>query len=467
MSAVAGAVDAGWEAALPVLMEYVRIPNKSPHFDPEWKAHGHMDRAVELFKAWAEANAPEGATIELHELPGLTPVLLIDIPPTDPAIEGTVLLYGHLDKQPEMVGWREGLSPWEPVVEDGKLYGRGAGDDGYALFAALTAINAVRSTGGAHGHCLVLIEASEESGSPDLPAHLDALADRLASVDLAICLDSGAATYDRLWVTTSLRGLVSIDLRVDVVAEGLHSGVSGLVPSSFRILRQLLDRIEDSATGHVLVPECQAEIPAERREQAAVAAGVLGSKIIDQYPLVGSTQPTTRDPAEAMLAKTWSAAISTIGVDGIPPLNEGGNVLRPHTAVKLSLRLPPTADPEAAATAILELLTTDPPMGATVTASAPEKAAGWNATATAPWLAAALESASQEHFGQPAAAMGEGGTIPFLAMLGDRLPDAQFLVTGVLGPGSNAHGPNEFIDLAYVRGITACVASVLQSHAAR
>src|SRR5262249_46542391 len=245
-------VDQCWgDEIVPTLVEYIKIPNKSPSFDPDWAAHGYMDEAVALFERWARAKLPSlpGATLEVVRLPGRTPIIVIDIPG-----EGadTVLLYGHLDKQPEMVGWAEGYGPWVPRLEGDKLYGRGGADDGYAMFGALSALLALRDQGVPHAHCIVLIEACEESGSYDLPDYIDHLAQRIGSPALVVCLDSGCGNYDQLWMTTSLRGIASGTLSVQVLDEGVHSGdASGVVPSSFRILRRLLSRLEDEETGAV------------------------------------------------------------------------------------------------------------------------------------------------------------------------------------------------------------------------
>ncbi len=486
VSAVADYVEDTWdEAVLPALVDYIRIPALSPAFDPDWAAHGRIAEAVSQFRDWAASRQIAGATIEVVELPGRTPVLLIDVPATgggaaagattdpttdptvDPTID-TVLLYGHLDKQPEMTGWRDGLGPWTPVRDGDKLYGRGGADDGYAMFAALTAIGAVHASGGAHTRLVVLVEASEESGSPDLPAYVEALAPRLGRVSLVVCLDSGCADYERLWVTTSLRGLAGGVLRVDITEEGLHSGaVGGVVPSTFRIARQLLDRVEDSRSGRVLLPEAQVDIPDERRLQASAAAGIVGD-VTESYPVVpGADVRAGRDLAEVLLDRTWRPALAVIGADGLPLVGVGGNVLRPMTALALSLRLPPRVDAEVAAAALSRALTQDPPYGARVAFEGKEAASGWDAPPTAPWLAAATSAASQAYFGADVAHMGEGGTIPFMAMLGQRFPEAQFLVIGVLGPGANAHGPNEFLHVPMGKRLTACVADVLVAHAGR
>jgi len=465
-SALAASVGRSWDASIvPQLVEYIRIPAKSPHFDPRWEANGHIERVIRLAEAWAREQPVRGMTVEIVRLPGRTPVLYFDVPGSG---QSTVLLYGHLDKQPEMIGWRDGLGPWQPVLADGKLYGRGGADDGYAVFASLAAIGALQSEGIAHSRCVGVIETCEESGSYDLPAYLELLAPRMGAVDFVVGLDSGCGDYERLWATTSLRGLVGGTLSVDVLTEGVHSGdASGVVPSSFRIARGLLDRLEDSATGRVLPPIFHTPIPDERIRQAKEAAAIMGETTIRKYPFADATKPMVADHAEALLNRTWRPALSVTGADGFPAIADAGNVLRPRTALKLSLRLPPPVDGATAFEALRKLLEADPPHGASVRFEGDEDATGWNAPATAPWLERALDAASRTFYGKPAAAMGEGGTIPFMAMLGKHFSDAQFLITGVLGPKSNAHGPNEFLHIPYATKLTACVASVLAAHAAR
>ncbi len=292
-----------WDQIVPVLHDYIAIPNVSPVFDPDWEANGFMDEAVRLVADWCRARPIPGLTLEVLRLDGRTPMIVIEIPPTgEGAPDDTVVLYGHLDKQPEMEGWRDGLGPWTPVLEGDRLYGRGGADDGYAAFASLAAVEAVHAAGGSHTRLMVLIEASEESGSPDLPAYIEALGERVGNPTLVVCLDSGCIDYDRLWVTTSLRGLVSGQLTVDIVTEGLHSGdASGMVPSTFRIARSLLDRVEDAVTGAVLLPELNVEIPADRSEEARLTADEIGA-IADHYPFVDGAGPTTNDPAQQLLA---------------------------------------------------------------------------------------------------------------------------------------------------------------------
>jgi acetylornithine deacetylase/succinyl-diaminopimelate desuccinylase-like protein len=315
---------------------------------------------------------------------------------------------------------------------------------------------------------VVLIETCEESGSYDLPHYIDALSDRIGTPSLVVCLDSGAGNYEQLWSTTSLRGMISCALRVDVLAEGVHSGdASGIVPSSFRLLRQLLSRIEDADTGVVRLDALHAPIPDQRRKQAAVAAEQLGDAVFSKFPFAGATRPQRGTLDDLVLARTWKPTLSVTGVDGLPPLADAGNVLRPFSTVKLSFRLPPTVDAKVATRAIVDALTSDPPGNAVVKLTDVEAATGWNAPPLADWLDRAMNQASTAFFRRPAVHMGEGGSIPFMSMLGQKFPDAQFFITGLLGPGSNAHGPNEFLHVPMGKKLTCCVASVLDAHRQR
>jgi acetylornithine deacetylase/succinyl-diaminopimelate desuccinylase-like protein len=452
-----------WESSiLPVLESYIAIPCLSPDFDPEWASHGFIDRALNLLSDWCRAQ--NIVLPEIVRLPGRTPILVMDVPRSGNGghASGPALLYGHMDKQPEMTGWREDLGPWSPVREGDRLYGRGGGDDGYSVFAAVSAIAALRRQGLPHGRCLVLIEASEESGSPDLPAYIEHLSDRIGDLGLVVCLDSGAGTYDRLWTTSSLRGVAGGILNVEVMREGRHSGAaSGIVPSSFRIARLLLSRIEDPVDGRVLIPEAHAPIPKERVQEARNTAHILGEGIVRDFPLVQGMRPATSDLSELVLNQTWRPALSVTGADGFPPVKLAGNVLRPFTRLKLSLRVPPGANTQLASERMKAMLESDPPYGASVHFEIEQPGDGWVAPASEPWLSQSLARGSTAFFGKPAAVLGEGGSIPFMNMLGQRFPKAQFVITGVLGPDSNAHGPNEFLHVPAAKGVTACVAQVL------
>ncbi|MBO9827357.1 M20 family metallopeptidase [Xanthomonas sp. A2111] len=451
---------------VPQLVDYIRIPNKSPMFDADWVAHGYMADAVALMERWARAQAIPGLQVEVVQLEGRTPLIYLEVPATGEATgEDTVLLYGHLDKQPEMTGWDADLGPWTPVLKGDRLYGRGGADDGYALFGSLAAIQALQDQGIPHARCVVLIEACEESGSYDLPAYVDHLAARIGKPSLVVCLDSGCGNYEQLWCTTSLRGLAGGNFSVKVLSEGVHSGdASGVVPSSFRVLRDLLSRLEDEATGKIKVDGLYAEIPEERLAQARKVAEVLGDEVYSKFPFLPGMRPMHEDLSELVLNRTWRPALSVTGADGLPPLASAGNVLRPETAVKLSLRLPPTLDGKHAGELLKEVLLRDPPYGAEVSLALEKSSSGWNAPAQSPWLTDAIEAASQAAFGKPAMYMGEGGSIPFMGMLGEKFPGAQFMITGVLGPHSNAHGPNEFLHIPMGKRVTACVSRVIAAH---
>ncbi|HEX2667657.1 MAG TPA: M20 family metallopeptidase [Gammaproteobacteria bacterium] len=453
------------QSIIPQLKTYIGIPNKSPNFDEDWQAHGHMDKAVELAAAWCRQQPIKGMTVDVMRLPGRTPVLFAEIPGER---KDTVLLYGHLDKQPEFTGWLEGLEPWKPVMRGDKLYGRGGADDGYATFASLTAIRALQEQGIPHARCVMIIECCEESGSFDLPHYIQMLGKRLGDVSLVVCLDAECGNYDQLWTTTSLRGNLVGTLTVEVLTEGVHSGAaSGIVPSSFRVLRALLDRVEDSASGTSKVKSLKPKIPAQRMQQIRRVAKVLKNTVFTKMPFAKGVQPIDKDVVKLIVNNTWGPTLSVTGVEGIPTLGNAGNVLRPKTTVKLSFRLPPTADARKVGTEVKKLLEAKPPYGARVKFDIDSAMGGWNAAPVAPWLEKSMQRASKAHFGKDAVYMGTGGSIPFMGMLGERFPKAQFLVTGLLGPHSNAHGPNEFLHVPTGKKLTACVSQVIADHCAR
>jgi acetylornithine deacetylase/succinyl-diaminopimelate desuccinylase-like protein len=452
------------------ITDYITIPAKSPGFDKDWASHGYLDTVMRNAAAWVEAQKVEGLTLEIVRMEGRTPVLFFEIAATKPESKQTVLMYGHLDKQPEFNGWRSDLGPWTPKYEDGKLYGRGGADDGYAVYASIAAVQALKAQNVPHPRIVGLIETCEESGSYDLLPYVDALRPRLGEVDLVICLDSGAGNYDQLWLTSSLRGMASGTLKVEILTEGVHSGdASGLVPSSFRIMRQVLDRLEDSKTGRMLPASFHCEVPADRLAQAKATAAILGDEIYKRFPWAhydceGSTTfalPTTTDPVTALLNRTWTPTLSVTGAEGFPSLKDAGNVLRPYTAFKLSLRLPPLVDAGQAVQEMKALLEDNAPYQARVTFESNGGATGWNAPTIAPWFEKALNEASQAHFGASCGYIGQGGTIPLMNMLSKGFPTAQMMVCGVLGPRSNAHGPNEFLHVPYAKKLTAAVAQVI------
>ncbi len=464
-------IDAQWDSDIvKQLSDYIAIPAKSPSFDADWAAHGYIATVMRNAAAWVEAQKVEGLTLEIIQLDGRTPVLFFEIAATRADSKQTVLMYGHLDKQPEFNGWRSDLGPWTPKYQDGKLYGRGGADDGYAVYASIAAVQALKSQGVPHPRIVGLIETCEESGSYDLLPYVNALKKRLGDVALVVCLDSGAGNYDQLWLTTSLRGMGGGVLKVEVLTEGVHSGdASGVVPSSFRIMRQVLDRLEDSKTGRLLPQSFYCEVPTDRLAQAHATAAALGDALYKRFPWAhydceGSsalTLPMTTDPVEALLNRTWRPTLSVTGAEGFPAFKDAGNVLRPYTAFKLSLRFPPLVDAGAAVQELKKLLEDNAPYQAKVTFEGSGGATGWNAPGTVPWFETALNDASQSFFGAPCGSIGQGGTIPLMNMLSIGFPKAQMMVCGVLGPKSNAHGPNEFLHVPYAKKLTAAVAHVM------
>lgn len=353
-AAVKEFVEKQWASTIQkTLFDYIAIPNQSPLFDPEWQTNGHLQRATDLLADWARGQEVPGATVEVIQEKDRTPLIFIEVPATDRTDE-TVLLYGHLDKQPPMPEqWEAGLGPFTPVIRDGKLYGRGGADDGYAIFGAITAIKALKAQGVPHARCVIVIEACEESGSPDLEFYINKLADRIGTPSLVVCLDSGSGNYEQFWMTSSLRGLVVVNLRVKVMTEGQHSGASsGVVVETTRVLRQLLDRVEDSKTGHILLPEFHCAIPPKFVQYAQEEAKAVGDETYKKFPLLPGVQPASNDIAELCLNRTWRPTLCITGCDGIPSLDKAGNVLRPETAVKLSMRVPPGVDAKKAREAL-------------------------------------------------------------------------------------------------------------------
>ena len=445
------------ERIIDSLCDYIAIPNLSPSFDKQWHNNGHMHAAVNHVKDWIDKQDVQGLEITIHEIPGLTPTLVAELPGQ---LDDTILLYGHLDKQPEFSGWHEDLAPWKPVRRGDKLFGRGGADDGYAVYAAICAVKLLLTLNRPLPRIVILIECSEESGSPDLLAYMDALDPVIGKPSLVFALDSTCGNYQQLWVTTSLRGIITGELNVTVLNQAAHSGAAGgIVPSSFRILRQVISRLEDEQTGLITPDFLQEQIPAQRRKEAELAGEVLKDQFSHLFDQVA--QPISTDPTELILNNTWLSALEITGMDGLPAVGKAGNVLRAFTKVKLALRLPPTINATQALEKLSSLLESQAPHSARITFVADLPNPGWQAPPQQPELTAALHRASNAFFGLPAMSMGCGGSIPFMEALASRLPDAQFVVTGVLGPMSNAHGPNEFLHLPTAKKITASVISII------
>ena len=455
------------------LAALVAVPALSPAFDERWEAEGHLRTAVDHVRAWITARALPGTQAEVIQADGCPPLLLVEFPATRPAADnGTVLIYGHLDRQPPLDGWSDGLAPWHAVLRDGKLYGRGTVDGGYAGYAVVTALEAARAAGGQHSRVVLLLETGAESGSPHMSAYLEQLEDRIGRVTLVLCLDSGGDDFERLWVTDSLRGMARVTLTVRVLDQAQHSGLaSGIVPDSFRIMRELLDRVEDPASGRIKLEAMHAPPPAQRRAQAETAASLSPGTSIGpgtaqhRYPLVQGMRPAQQDDVELILNNTWHPTLTVLGAAGLPLPPDAGNVLRTETSLVLGFRLAPTADPEAAKIALHEALTTNVPYGATVRLENLTAQPGWLAPTPEPWLETALSGIDKVVFGNRHVRHGSGASIPVIRLLHQRYPEAQFVVTGALGPNSNPHSPDECLDLAFAQRITEFTAHLLDAHA--
>ena len=454
-------VEEWWDkSALPSLCEFVEIPALSPSFDSDWEANGYLDAAVNTFIAWIRSLPLKGLTVSVHRLKNRSPLLLVKIEGDE---DGEVLFYSHLDKQPEATGWSEGKGPWKPVIEDGWLFGRGSVDDGYGGYAGILSVLALQDQGVSHPTCRFLIETGEESGSPDLSYYLDELESVLGTPDLVIVLDTGGIDYDRLWVTESLRGIVAGTLSVKVSSVGVHSGHgSGVMPSSFRLARQLLSRIEDENTGEIKPEWLHIEITDKMKEQATKIIE-MNSESTDDFPLLDGVEKQVNDPLDIFLTMNLSPSLSIIGADGIPSIQDAGNVLRTNTDLKISIRTPPGISAEKVAVKVQELLEKDPPNGAHVSAVMTEVADGFLSPELPEELSEMLEKAGKQFYGNAPMSLFIGGTIPVMAMLQSRYPNSKFIITGAGGPGGNAHGPDEKLHIPTAKKVTKCMAAAVSA----
>lgn len=449
---------------IPALCEFIKIDNLSPFFDTEWYTNGKLDKAAEFCLAWVLRQGVKGLKGEIIKHEDKTPLIYIEI--DSHGSDKNCILYGHFDKQPHFTGWAEGLGPTTPVIKDGLLYGRGGADDGYAVFSSIAAIKNIQLQGGKHGRIVIVIEGSEESGSPHLMHYINHLKDRIGSPDLMVCLDSGAQDYDRLWVTSSLRGMYMADLKVEVLHEGVHSGAgTGLAPDSFMIIRNLLDRLEDSKTGKI-VDALHVEIPKNRIEDAKKVADLKKDKILTEHvKLLPGVKGITDDFTELLLNNTWRPTLAITGAGGLPDYKVAGNVLRQSTTVRLSIRLPPSYDSSKAVGVVNEILTKDPPFNSKVTIEPRTPGNGWNNKEFSEKLHNHLNEASLNLWGKEYLSFGEGGSIPFIKQLADSFPACEIVVIGVLGPNSNAHSCNESLHIDYCKNITATLSHTLNNYA--
>lgn len=443
------------------LCDFIKLPSKSPDFDPDWKAHGFLDAACNQAAAWGRSFI-EDAAFEVLTSPDHTPVLFFDIPATSKEIKQSALIYGHLDKQPEAQGWTNNRSPFVPSLEGNKLYGRGAADDGYSFYSAMAAVRALKDAGIAHGRITGLIETSEESGSRDMGYWMKEIAPRCGNVGLIVVLDSTCSDYERMWLTTSFRGCINLTLNVKVLERSVHSGsASSIVPDSFRIARSLLSRVEDEKTGEINDPRLNCPIEPERLKQIRATAEIIGANVFSEFPWYKSAHACQTDVFEAMATRGFKPALCVIGADGLPPCSTAGRVMRQETSLALSMRTPPKLDAKDALDALTEILTANPPYGADVTVTNTSAGDGWMAKMGCEWFDKAIDTSSREVFGCAPAYNCDGASISTLKRMQSHFESAQMLVTGVLGPQSNAHGPDEMLRLDYLEKLTCVIARVL------
>lgn len=453
-------IDQYWEKeALPALIELGKIPNVSPAFDSAWSENGHMDRAAEHLKVWAESRKIKGMTVELQRSDMRTPLLFIEIAGER---DETVLIYGHLDKQPPMLPWRDGLDPWNPVREGDLLYGRGLADDGYSIFAALGAVEAAQKSGAELPRVCVMIEGCEESGSPDLEHYVDVLKERIGAPSVVITLDSEDRDGDRLWLTQSLRGLVNGFLTVETISGTIHSGLAtGVVPSATRILRMLLARIENPETGHILNEVISPPLSAAFREYADTVARDV-SDYVDTFELPEGLKVSADTLPELVANNLVRAGLEVTGISGLPEAEASGNVMVGKVTARLSLRIPPGVDPDTVAVELKQIFETDPPYGAKVSYELQSRGDwGYMAKPFSESMKKRVHAATKECFGTEPGLLGVGASIPFVQIMVNQFPNAEHVLTGILSQSSHAHGPNENMSISKVKRLTHFVAQFL------
>eukprot|EP01134_Creolimax_fragrantissima_P007648 CFRG7648T1 len=440
------------EKFVDTLSGFIKIPNCTPAFDADYLTNGHIQTAIKYILDFTDSLKIPGLTHSVYDDESRPPMVCIVYPGE---VKQNVMIYGHLDKQPFMEGrWSEGLDALTPVIRDNKLYGRGSADDGYSVLAALLSIQAAREQGVPLPRICILLETEEESGSENLLYLMEQaqVKEALGKPDICICLDSETADYDKIWVTSSLRGLAACNLKIEVMESGQHSGLAGgIVPETFTIARQLLDRLEDSTTG-VVVDEFNSQPDDKKRNEAKEVAEYHGSSLFTNFKLLeGVSAMSEHDLAQMYLQNVWYASLSVTGGCGLPDVSDAGNVLRPWTQLRVGIRLPPNVNGHDAAKKLEEVLTKDPPYGCKISVTGLQ---GGNGFCTKPfpiYLNDSIRDASMAFFGQAHSSFGIGGSIPFLSELGQKYPEAQIIPMGAMGPDCNAHNPDESIDLPYAK----------------
>lgn len=447
---------------IPGLMDFIRIPSKSTDFDPNWESNGFLKQACESAALWLKGIIPD-ARCELLTETGRTPCLFVEIPPTKGYENSAAMaFYGHFDKLPETGEWQEGLGAWTPVLKNNCLYGRGSADDGYSFYLMGVCVAALKTLNHAHPRIIGIFETQEESGSKDLPYYLNLIHDRLGSVNAFFILDNSCSDYERLWTVSSLRGVIKGTLKVKVLSHGVHSGAySGIVPDAYGIAQHLLSRVYDPLTSEVKIPSCLAKIPDTCQQQLQNVGNILGDQIWNRAPLLPGVSPISTQPDELLLQNTWKPALTITGISGIPVPENAGNIIHGDVALTLSMRVPPLIDLKQAVNDLNQLLTTDIPFGCEVSLTSISAEPGWASFHTDSKIQELLSKASECHFGKPLATTGQGGSIPIVNEFEKHLPNTALVVTGALGTDSNAHAPNEFLNMNYAKKLTAVIAQVI------
>jgi acetylornithine deacetylase/succinyl-diaminopimelate desuccinylase-like protein len=447
-------------SALEGLSAVIRIPNITSDYDPTFLTNGLVHTAISTARDWIISQGIPGATVRLFDAPGTYPVLLVDVPADRSDV--TTAVYGHIDKMPHLdaSGWSAGLSATDPVVRDGHLYGRGTADDCYSWYLAITSLKFLISAGLPRSRVLIFIESCEESGEDEFRDFLRDIAPTLPRLDRVFILDGSRGDLGTAWFCTSLRGIVTANLDVRHLARPCHSGMAtGIVPSTFRIARGLLDRVEDAATGEIHLPAARVAPPESAAETArAVAERLAGKLAIDLIP---GAQLIEGGIERRLIANWWEAGLSITGADGLPPIAKAGNVLRERTALRLSLRIPPTAERFECGRQLKETLETDPPYGAKVVCEILSCCPGWSTRELSNKTKETIAKATQAVFRQPPIYFGAGSSVPISGAFQEFWPDAEVTVTGVAGDESYCHGFDENINLEYAAKWTAMFAGIL------
>ena len=438
---------------LPNLMNFIRIPNLSPLFDPNWKTNGYLFKAANLIVSYAKSLNIKNAEINLLQDSGHTPMVFIEIPASRKNDNRTVIFYGHYDKQPYGTGWDKDKSPTNPVIVDGRLYGRGSADDGYASFSILTAIKTCQEFNCLMPRICCLFEGAEESTDADLKYYFDKLIPILGDNVVAfIPLDSGCPDYDRLWMANSLRGIVDIDVNIQTLDQESHYGpeASGIIAENLFLMRKIYDGLVDSTNGEFKLEEfkiAEDKIPAIVMEQMQKEIEIVGDNFIKNIPLYEGVSPLKTDVKELMINNRWKPSCFILGIDNCPKTEDRGFGVSSGINVRMSIRIPPTVDKNKAIEALKKALSDNIYFGAQVKLGYLDYGEGVLLANMSNKVKNILNKASLEFFGNESVFTGVGGSIPFIGYFQSKYPNTDIICTGIVGSDSHEHGPNENLNI--------------------